>query len=283
MYNHLCIDNGCTEFAKYSIQCTEDGKPIGYYLDSNDDGATGVYKKCYELCKTCEGSGDATNHKCLSCINGYRLLNDEVYPKNCYEDCTDYFYFDNSNVYHCTNDEVCPINYNLFIPEKRKCIDQCEKDNTYKHEYHQRCYNREIIETTQIEETTNKAETTQIDETTNKAETTHLEETTEAKPIESTDLEETTSSPEEEDLYDCFNKNSLVNKCVTKDNMTNAEKYNIITTHILDSYSPSNFKSLLFEGEGNVMYQVNNLKNELDLFKNNRLPDDYNMSIVDLG
>ena len=288
MYNHLCIDNDCTEFAIYSIQCSEDGKPIGYYLDSNDDGATGVYKKCYNLCQTCEGPGDATNHNCLNCISGYRHLDDEVNDKNCYEDCPDYYYFDNSNVYHCTSSEVCPSEYNLFIPEKRKCIDQCEKDNTYKHEYHQRCYNREIIETTQIEETTNKAETTQIDETTNKGETTHIEETTnkaettETKPIESTDLEETTSSPEE-DLYDCFNKNSLVNKCVTKNNMTNAEKYNIITTHILASYSPSNFKSLLFEGEGNVIYQINNLKNELDLFKNNRLPDDYNMSIVDLG
>ena len=88
------------------------------------------------MCETCDGPGNPTNHNCLNCISGYRHLNDEdVDEKNYYEDCTHYYYFDNSNVYHCTNDEVCPTDYILFIPEKRKCIDQCEKDNTYKHKY----------------------------------------------------------------------------------------------------------------------------------------------------
>ena len=335
MYNHLCIDNDCNEFAKYSIQCTEDGKPIGYFLDSNDGGATGVYKKCYELCETCNGEGNEANHNCIKCISGYRHLNDFDNDHNCYRNCPFYYYFDNSGVYHCTTSNECPIEYNLFIPEKRKCIDQCDKDNIYKYQYHDKCYNTTIIETTfiettqieettnkiettqieettnkiqttNLEETTNKAETTQIEETTNKVETTHIEETTnkiqtthikettnkietinieettEAKQIESTPLNEITSSLEEH-LYNCFDENSLINKCVINDNYTNTEKYNFIASKILSSYSSENFKSLVFEGDGNVLYQIAKLKNELDLFKNNRLPDDYNMSIVDLG
>ena len=269
------------------------------------------------MCETCDGPGTITNHNCLSCISDYRLLFDEDNPKNCYENCTYNYYFDNSNVYHCTYNEECPGGYSLKIPEKRKCINDCNNDNTYKHEYHNRCYNTPIIETTQILETTQIPLTTQIPETTHILETTQIPETTQILKtsqipkttqipksteiseniqipettqipeithnlIESTSIKERTSSPEE-DLYDCFNENSLINKCVIKDNYTNEEIHSFIATTILSSYSSSSLKSLVFEGEGNDRFQIGSLKGQLDLFNNKNLPDDYIMSIIDLG
>ena len=75
----------------------------------------------------------------------------------------------------------------------------------------------------------------------------------------------------------------MINKCVIKDNYTNEEIHSFIATTILSSYSSSSLKSLVFEGEGNDRFQIGSLKGQLDLFNNKNLPDDYIMSIIDLG
>ena len=65
-------------------------------------------------------------------------MNDSIYNNNCYEKCQNYFYFNESNDYICTQN--CIGNYGKLIPEKNKCIDKCEKDNIYKYEYNKICY-----------------------------------------------------------------------------------------------------------------------------------------------
>ena len=58
---------------------------------------------------------------------------------NCYEKCDNYYYFDENNTVHCTDDNICPDNYKL-IEDKKKCIDNCKNDNIYKFEYDNKCY-----------------------------------------------------------------------------------------------------------------------------------------------
>ena len=57
----------------------------------------------------------------------------------CYEKCKYYYYFDESNKYHCTGSFVCPDEYNKLIAEKNKCIDKCENDDIYKYEQNNIC------------------------------------------------------------------------------------------------------------------------------------------------
>ena len=60
--------------------------------------------------------------------------------KNCYEKCNNYFYFDTSHKYHCTDDAECPPEQSKLISQKKKCIDECKNDNKYKNEFNNICY-----------------------------------------------------------------------------------------------------------------------------------------------
>ena len=110
-------------------------KPQGFYFDEiNQD-----YKLCYFNCKTCDFGGDGNNNNCTSCKNDLILKPDIPNSSNCVVRCT-FFYYYQGNQYKCTNNENCPDNYQLEINEKRKCIDKCEKDDTYKIRYDGGCY-----------------------------------------------------------------------------------------------------------------------------------------------
>ena len=114
-----------------------DGKPVGFYLDIND----GIYKKCYDSCKFCYGEGNETNNNCTECKSNFTFLNLTINDNdnNCYEKCEYYYYFDESNKYHCTESNICPDEYNKLIVEKNKCIDKCENDNIYKYDHNNIC------------------------------------------------------------------------------------------------------------------------------------------------
>ena len=115
--NFLCLDNPCEENNDNSLEC-QDGKPLGYYLDSIEK----IYKKCFDSCNLCYGEGNETNNNCIECKINYRFLNDEPeYENNCYTNCAFYYYFDESSIYHCTENEACPDKYQL-ITQKRKCV-----------------------------------------------------------------------------------------------------------------------------------------------------------------
>ena len=55
------------------------------------------------------------------------FINDSLYKNNCYKKCENYYYFNESNDYICT--ENCSGIYNKLIPEKNKCINKCENDD----------------------------------------------------------------------------------------------------------------------------------------------------------
>ena len=120
--DYMCLVNECENGNQNIDECL-DGKPIGYYLDSIDQ----VYKKCFEKCKFCYGKGNETNHNCIECKFNFTLLNDSIDVTKCYQKCEYYYYFDELGIYHCTETNTCPNEYNKFIKEKNKCIDQCEK------------------------------------------------------------------------------------------------------------------------------------------------------------
>ena len=101
----------------------------GYYLE--DD----IYKKCYSSCKTCNGEGDDINHNCNKCISNYIFLNEIGKENNCYQKCDYYYYFDINGNYICTISNKCEGENNKIIEEKGKCINDCNKDDTYKFEY----------------------------------------------------------------------------------------------------------------------------------------------------
>ena len=112
-------------------------EPEGYYLEGD------IYKPCYSSCKTCFGEGTSENHKCKECNLNYIFINEEGKENNCYINCEPfYYYFDesNNNQYTCATTDECPNSNNKKISAKRKCINDCSKDNKYYFEYNNECF-----------------------------------------------------------------------------------------------------------------------------------------------
>ena len=112
----------------------QDNTPNGYYLDEENE----IYRKCFETCSKCEKGGNKTNNNCLKCKDNFMFYNNSLNIQNCYEICEYYYYFDESNEYHC--DVTCPDKYKKIINEKKKCTDDCKNDDFYKYEYNNICY-----------------------------------------------------------------------------------------------------------------------------------------------
>ena len=110
--------------------------PEGYYFDIIDE----IYKPCYLSCKVCNEFSDKKNNNCIECSQNFTFLNDFPNDTNCYKECEYYYYFDNEKNYFCTKE--CPNMYNKLIENKMKCIDDCSKDNIYKYEFENKCYNK---------------------------------------------------------------------------------------------------------------------------------------------
>ena len=149
----------CTEQSKAENLCVSCNNDEGYYQKSDEDQRNDllincykevegyyidyinkVFKPCHSLCKKCTELGSDEDNKCSECIDGF-ILKKDLNNNNCYQKCDNYYYFDISNKYHCTEDKNCPLNYKLIISEK-KCIDKCINDNKYKYEYQNICYEK---------------------------------------------------------------------------------------------------------------------------------------------
>ena len=119
-------------------------KPDGYYLDNSEL----IYKECYYTCKKCDREGNESFHNCLVCNDEYK--NESIISNylNCYNICSNYYYFDIIlNKTFCTQEQICPDNYSKLIINKKECIDNCYKDPEYKFEYKGICYNKCPINT----------------------------------------------------------------------------------------------------------------------------------------
>ncbi len=110
--------------------------PENFYSDNNDN----IYRKCYDTCKTCNQTGNEINNNCNICINNYTFIHESFIPKhNCYLNCSYFYYFDENGKYNCTESDLCPLQYNKKIIEKKKCIDECINDDLYIYEYKYIC------------------------------------------------------------------------------------------------------------------------------------------------
>ena len=96
-------------------------KPRGYYFDIKNS----FYKQCYYSCEICSINGNSTNHNCIKCkVNFPFEININNY-KNCYEQCNFKYFFDEENIYHCTQNSSCPNDY----PDLKQGTNECIKSN----------------------------------------------------------------------------------------------------------------------------------------------------------
>ena len=128
-----CEDNKCKDESQNIIECL-DKTPQEYYLDSSDE----LYKKCFQNCKFCYGPGNETINNCIECNTNYTFLNGSLDNTTCYKICEYYDYFDENNIYHCT--ENCQSEYSKLILDKKRCIKECKNDGIYLYEYNNICY-----------------------------------------------------------------------------------------------------------------------------------------------
>ena len=133
--NSICLDNKCNEYNPNIKECLGN-IPVGYYYDLTDE----IYKRCFEKCLICNGPGNETYNNYIKCKNDFIFLNDSIYNTNCYKRCEYFYYFDEFNNYHCTENYSYPENYNKLIINKNKCIDDFKNDDIYKCENEDECF-----------------------------------------------------------------------------------------------------------------------------------------------
>jgi len=121
------------------VNCYKD--PPKYYLDNIDN----IYKPCYSSCLECYGDGDNDIHNCKICdiINSFAISNNlnGYESNNCYPNCSYYYYFDDSNQYHCTETDECPQDYNYLIVDLGRCVKSCDVVPDYNKLLRYECYN----------------------------------------------------------------------------------------------------------------------------------------------
>ena len=100
------------------------------------------YKKCFKTCKYCSGEGNERINNCIECASDFVFINESLFKTNCFEKCNFYYYIDEYNEFQCV--QTCPEKYNKFIPNKKKCIDNCGNDDIYRYEFNNICYDEEI-------------------------------------------------------------------------------------------------------------------------------------------
>ena len=80
-----------------------------------------LYKKCYQTCKECSKGGNKKYHNCTECdINlPFEVKRNEFI--GCYNNCSNYYYFDSNDNFHCT--ESCPYEYPYLLENRLECIE----------------------------------------------------------------------------------------------------------------------------------------------------------------
>ena len=140
-YNNICYTKCPKGTFVNGPKCEDNSTDMNlisqeYYFDSNDE----LYKKCYDSCKSCNKAGNYKKHNCIECKYNFISFNDSIYETNCYKKCEYYYYFDDlNNYYHCTEKYECPEGYNKVILDKKKCINDCKKDDIYQYEFENKC------------------------------------------------------------------------------------------------------------------------------------------------
>ena len=269
-YNTICLekcpDDSYTLFCDEGEECNNNAKECFkpeikyYYLDS----VLKKFKKCYDNCKYCDGKGNETINNCKECINNYKFYtNPYTNNTNCYQICNNYYYFDLSNNFTCTNDLKCPNNYNKLIFNKNQCIDECKNDDIYKYEYNNKCY-KKCPDNTFINDTNNYICIYKLINNENITQ----------KLI--------TTSSDFQIVYECKNEETLNNNCNFLNIENETEIMNIIQENIQSLFDQEEGKSQVIKGGNDIIYQLTNGKNEKELLQGDFL-NNQNLTILDLG
>jgi len=118
------------------IDCVNnDTKPEGFYFNEKNK----YYELCYYSCASCEYGGNINENNCTSCETNYIANQKMDNSINCVVKCAYYYYYNIYEKYKCTSSFQCPDEYSLFIQNKKKCIENCSKDDIYKYQYNGEC------------------------------------------------------------------------------------------------------------------------------------------------
>ena len=136
-YYFLNIDSISNEkLSNKYIDCVnKNNKPSNIYFDEENKD----FRFCYETCSTCDKGGNWQVNNCKTCQKNYIINPGDNLSTNCVIRCPYYYYYTTSIQYKCTKNKYCPLNYNLFIKEKDKCIENCKNDDIYKYQYDNFC------------------------------------------------------------------------------------------------------------------------------------------------
>ena len=133
--NKLSKEKSLEIYGRY-IDCVNNiTKPSNFYFNKENND----YEECYETCNTCIYSGDKNENNCSTCENNYIKEPYLINSFNCVLKCPFLYYYNSYGKYKCTVFPKCPDDFNLMIKEKKKCIDNCEKDDLYKYKYNGEC------------------------------------------------------------------------------------------------------------------------------------------------
>ena len=125
IYNDNLTNNSFVKCYKSTLE--------GYYLEKP------YFKKCYKSCKNCFIGGNESYHNCIECNENYEYEIQYEKYKNCYINCSNYYYYDNiTNKYYCTETDKCNEKYNKLIYGTKECIEECNQISRYN--YKNECY-----------------------------------------------------------------------------------------------------------------------------------------------
>ena len=128
-----------SELSGQYIDCVNSTtKPKNYYFNKENQD----YEPCFSSCATCEYGGDQIENNCTLCGINYRNQPDKINSTNCVIKCNYFYYYTYYGEFKCTETQKCPKEYSIFIPEKKKCIDECTNDDIYRYQYNGECLNK---------------------------------------------------------------------------------------------------------------------------------------------
>ena len=126
------------EHFKNYIKCYQD--PTKYYFNNE----TQKYHPCYDSCQECYGEGNLDFHNCSVCDsnNTFAIIKNISgnETKNCYENCTYYYYFYDGNKYNCTEKDECPQEFSYLVVDIKECVSSCDVTSGYYKRLKNECY-----------------------------------------------------------------------------------------------------------------------------------------------
>ena len=151
-YTDNCVDN-CNQYEYKDTsnnKCANCKEKNQYFFDGNCigtygtlpigkyeiDNFYGALANCYPSCGSCSILGDENDHKCDSCREGYEQ--DQLVSTKCNFKCDVsqfYFYYDDSNLIHCTTSKQCPSSNPYLSEEDKQCLTAaaCKGADKYLH------------------------------------------------------------------------------------------------------------------------------------------------------